>query len=224
MADEYARPVITELTRALAGVGRDAVRGGLVIGSGGNLSARLPGQDEFVVTGAGTWLDRLEDQDFARLRASAGASDDSRTAAGPAPTTELGLHLAAYRSRPDVNAVIHLHPQATLLLDALGESVRLITTDHAFYVRRVGRVPPVRPGTPAVGQAFAAAIGDGTDCVILSHHGIGVVGPDIPTAWRRVANLEEAARLTYRALLLTGGLPGRPIVECPISFAEGDTV
>ena len=132
-----------------------------------------------------------------------------------APSTEVALHLATYRVRPDVNAIVHLHPQLAVLLDALGEPIRLITTDHAFYLRRVARVPFHPPGTVALADAAAAAVADGTNCVILAHHGCSVLGPDIAMAHRRASNLEEAARLTYRALLLTGGLPGRPIPDCP---------
>ena len=60
------RPATTreELLDQLAEVGRMAVDSGLALASGGNLSARLPGADEFVVTGAGTWLDRLTAEDF----------------------------------------------------------------------------------------------------------------------------------------------------------------
>lgn len=210
------------LAEQLALVGRDAVARGLVVGSGGNLSAREPGSDEILVTGAGTWLDRLDRASFVRVAISAGV--DSTSFDSVRATSELGLHLAAYRARPEINAVIHLHPQATVLLDALGERVRLITTDHAYYVRRVATTPVHRPGTPAVGQAAAQALADGTNCVILPHHGCCVVGADLDEAWRRAANLEEAARLTYRALLLTGGLPGRHIVECPVTFDDADTV
>ena len=46
--------------------------------------------------------------------------------------------------------------------------------------------------------------------MILAHHGCSVLGEDLEMAHRRAANLEEAARLTYRALLLTGGRAQRP--------------
>ena len=195
----------------LCALGRAVVAAGLVVGSGGNLSARVPGGQTCWVTGAGTWLDRLEPKDFVEACLHDGASDTGEIA----PSTEVQLHLATYRVRPDVNAVVHLHPQLAVLLDALGEPVRLITTDHAFYLRRVARVPFYPPGTVAMADAAAAAVADGTNCVILAHHGCSVLGPDIAMAHRRASNLEEAARLTYRALLLTGGLPGRPIPECP---------
>ena len=203
---------IAELLAGMCSLGRDAVAAGLVVASGGNLSARLPGADTFWVTAAGTWLDRLTPADFVEVRLADGV------AAGGASTgasTEVALHLATYRVRPDVNAVVHLHPQLAILLDSLGEPIRLITTDHAFYLRRIARTPFHPPNTAGLAAVAAEAVADGTNCVLLAHHGCSVLGPDLTMAHRRAVNLEEAARLTYRALVLTGGLPDRAIVECP---------
>jgi len=71
-------------------------------------------------------------------------------------------------------AVVHLHPQTLVLLDAMGERVRLITTDHAFYLRRVATAPFFPPGHPGVGESAAAAVADGANCVIMAHHGCSV--------------------------------------------------
>jgi L-fuculose-phosphate aldolase len=180
----------------------------LVVGSGGNLSARLPGTDECWVTASGSWLDRLTTADFVRVRITDGTALDR---AAPPPSSELALHLHTYRARVDVHAVVHLHPQSVLLLDALGEPVRLVTTDHAYYLRRVVRVGFHLPGSSALAQAAAAAVADGANCVVLAHHGCSVLGDTVELAHKRVRNLEEAARLTYRALAL--GRPGIP--QCP---------
>jgi L-fuculose-phosphate aldolase len=176
----------------LARVGADVVRAGLVVGSGGNLSVRLPGDDACWVTAAGSWLDRLDAASFVRV----GLDGSS----GGNPSTEVALHLATYRARPEVRAVVHLHPQSVLLLDALGERIRLVTTDHAFYVRRVGVVPFHPPGSVALAEAAAAAAGEGFDCLVLRRHGCSVLAGDVELAHKRALNLEEAARLTYRAL------------------------
>ena len=122
----------------------------------------------------------------------------------------MRLHLATYQVRPDVNAIVHLHPQTAVLLDALGESIRFVTSDHAYYLRRVARVPFFPPNTVEVARAASQAAADGTNCVMLAHHGCSVLGADVAMAYRRASNLEEAARLTYQALLL-----GRPVPQCP---------
>ncbi len=198
-----------------------------MVGSGGNLSARLPGADTCWVTGAGTWLDRLSRASFVRVRLSDGATVPSgdashagtgtmpamrRRAADASPSSEVALHLATYRARPDVTAIIHLHPQTALLLDALGESIRLLTTDHAFYVRRVGTVPFHPPGTAELAEAAAEAARDGINCFVLSRHGCSVLADSVELAHKRAYNFEEAAQLTYRALALgrLAGLTDQP--------------
>ena len=192
------------------------MQAGLVVGSGGNLSARAPGADECWVTAAGTWLDRLDRGSFVRIRTTDGAALDSDAKA--APSSELALHLAMYRARPDVNAVVHLHPQTVLLLDAIGEPIRLVTTDHAFYLRRVATAPFVPPGCPEVGTLAAEACADGTDCVVLSRHGCSVVADSVELAHKRAFYLEEAARLTYGALLL-----GRAVEPLPTDWLNTPT-
>ena len=202
----------------LALAGHTVSRAGLVVGSGGNLSARDPGSQECWVTAAGTFLDRLDRDDFVPVHLDAPANADPAPVAGPAPaqaSSEVALHVATYRVRPDVNAVIHLHPQVVVMLDALGERIRLITTDHSFYVGRVATTPFHPPGTSELAAVAAEAVSDGTNCVVLAHHGCSVVGETVDMALRRAMNLEEAARLTYRALLLTGGIGPRPVPDCP---------
>jgi L-fuculose-phosphate aldolase len=110
---------------------------------------------------------------------------------------------------------VHLHPQAVLLLDALGEPIRLITTDHAYYVRRVVTTPFRLPGGRELALLAAAATGDGTNCVILAQHGCTVLADSIELAHKRALYLEEAARLTYQALAL-GRAAALP--ECPAEF------
>jgi len=208
-----------DLRDQLAHVGYDVVQAGLVVGSGGNLSARIPDEDAIWVTASGTWLERLSRNSFVPVRISDGSPATVGSTPPPRlePTSELALHLALYRARPDVNAVVHLHPQTALLLDALGEHIRIVTTDHAFYLRRVSTVPFRLPGTTEVGALTAAMAADGTDCLVLSHHGSVVMGDSVELAHKRARNLEEAAQLTYRALA-AGRLEN--LRECPEEFLD----
>jgi L-fuculose-phosphate aldolase len=203
-------PEWTGLVEDLVDAGRTLVRAGLALASGGNLSAREPGGAVAAVTARGTWLDRLDPGDFTLVRIADGA-----VVGGAAdPSTELALHLECYRARPDASAIVHVHPQISVLLAALGHPIRTITTDHAAYVGPV-RVAPFRPpGSPELGRE-AAALLDGCDCVVLSHHGCSVVGDSVEMAVRRALNLEEAAKLTYAALLL-----GDTGTVCPPTYRE----
>ncbi len=182
-----------ELLVQLAEVGGMAVARGLVLASGGNLSARLPGEDSFLVTGAGTWLDRLTREDFALL------SLDGEVLEGPAPSSEWKLHARTYRARGDVNAVVHVHPQHAVLVDAMGHRIRVLSLDHAHYVGSIGTVPYAPNGSDELADT-AAEQARRHNCVVLSHHGCSAMGPDVGMAFRRAMNLEEAATATYRML------------------------
>ena len=208
-----------DLRDQLAFVGFDVVQAGLVAGSGGNLSARIPDEDALWITASGSWLGRLSRNTFAAVRISDGSPATVGSTPPPPiePTSEIALHLALYRARPDVNAIVHLHPQTALLLDALGEHIRIVTTDHAYYLRRVSTVPFRLPGSTELAALTAAMAADGTDCLVLSQHGCVVLGDSVELAHKRARNLEEAAELTYRALA-AGRLEN--LRDCPDSFLE----
>jgi len=199
------------LVDQLITVGRKAVAAGLVIGSGGNLSARAPGSDACLVTCSGSWLDELTPEDFSVV----GIADGVVRSGHPKPSSEALLHLATYRVRPDINAIIHLHPQTSVLLDALGHPIRLLTIDHAYYVREVRSTPFIQSGTKELADAGANAVADGCNCVILGHHGCSVLGETIELAHKRAANLEEAARATLTMLQL-----GDTTTACPPEYLE----
>ena len=184
------------LLAQLIDAGRYAVERGLVNASGGNLSARLPEEDGFLVTGTGTWLDRLAAEDFATV------SNAGEHLAGPRPSVEWRLHQRTYEARPDVRAIVHLHPQHAVLVDALGERIRCITLDHAYYLSRVVRIPFLPSGTDELARAAADAVAGGDNALVLGHHGCSALGDSVRMALRRAANIEEAATMTYRLLLL----------------------
>ncbi len=184
-----ADPLVAELVD----VGRDAARRGLVLASAGNLSARIPGQDAFIVTGAGSWFDRLAPADFSVVEFDGTVIDG-----GPTPSSEWRLHARTYQVRPDINCVVHLHPLATVVLDACGVPLRLITLDHAYYLGTVGRVPYNPNGSDELADTSADASRD-CNAIILAYHGCSALGDTIAMAYRRALYLEEAARATMMA-------------------------
>ena len=203
------------LRKQLAHVGAEAVRAGLVVGSGGNLSARAPGSGSCWITAAGSWLDQLRLTEFSLIDLAAGQP----RAGHPCPSSEWRLHTETYLRRPDVNAIVHLHPQTSVLLTALGYDIALITTDHAYYLRQIATVGFDPPGSSELAIAAADAVAGGINALILDHHGCSVLAESVELAYKRAVNLEEAARLTYAALVLAQGQPTR-IPQIPKRFLE----
>ncbi len=184
-----------DLILELSETGRGVVDRGLALASGGNLSARLD-ERTFIVTGSGTWLDSLKPEDFTVMTLAGDV-----VAGNPSPSSEWKLHQRSYQVRPDVNAVVHVHPQHAVLLEALGHPVRMITLDHAYYVRSVGTTPYYPNGSDELADSAAEQASE-HNCIIMGNHGCSALGDTISMAYRRALNLEEAATATYRALLL----------------------
>ena len=188
-----------QLIDELIEVGRDAVSRGLVLASAGNLSARVS-DTEFVVSGSGTWLDRLTPADFVTLTLAADETGAPREG-GAKPSSEWKLHHRAYLARPDITCVLHLHPRTAVVMASLDKPVRLLTLDHAYYVGSIGVTPFYHNGTDELADSAAEALRD-HNCVIMQHHGCSVVADTVEMAYRRALNLEDAAQATALALQL----------------------
>lgn len=202
------------LIENLIAVGRDAVERGLVLASGGNLSARLS-ETTFVVTASGTWLDRLTSADFVELTLDSGEQGIPNHTNAPRPSSEWKLHQRAYLARPDAECVIHLHPRHAVLLASIGREIRLLTLDHAFYVGSIGITPFYHNGSDELADSAAEQLRS-HNCVVMQHHGCSVVGDTVEMTYRRALNLEDAAKATALALQLGDTDTTFP----PESFAE----
>jgi L-fuculose-phosphate aldolase len=200
--------VTDSIREGLIDLGRAVARAGLVVAAGGNIAARTT-EDRMWVTPSGWSLADLSAANLVQV-----SLDGRRLAGAHAPTSELLLHLAALRARPDVAWSVHLHPPMATLLPVLDIPIRTITTDHAFYLRDIATVPYLHPGSAQLANAAGAELA-GADVVLLRHHGCLVVGDTPDLVLSRAVNLEAAAEATYRARLL-----GDDSTECPPQFLE----
>jgi L-fuculose-phosphate aldolase len=198
-----------EAWKILSDLGKRFVDRGLVVGSGGNLSMLLPDKKSFLVTGTGTSLDRLDEDSFAVV-----SLDGTYSSSGTQPSSEYRVHLAAYQTRGDVTICIHLHPQASVLLAALGIETKFVTVDHVYYLRKIVRIPWIRPGTQEIADAVAREIA-GVNVLVLENHGCVVVAGNLELAFSRALNLEEASELTLRSRMV-----GIEPLEVPIAYRE----
>jgi len=172
-------------------LGKNVVGRGLAVGSGGNLSFRVPGTEIFFITGTGTQLDQLDANSFAQVNLQGDHLD------GIKPSSEFRVHLESYKVRSDIDVCIHLHPQASVLMAALNLPIRFLTIDHVYYVRKVVRIPWIRSGTQEIAEATALAVKE-ANVIILENHGCVVLAPTVQLGFSRVLNLEEASELTLR--------------------------
>ena len=118
------------------------------------------------------------------------------------PSSELPMHLAVYRRRADVTAVVHAHPPV-----ATGFAVAGIPLDRAVLaevVTTLGSIPIAEYGTPSTQELADAvdrhiAVHDG---LLLANHGAITVADGLLRAYYKMETIEHFARISVVARLL----------------------
>ena len=132
--------------------------------------------------------------------------DPGGTARDPAlkPTSELPLHLAAYRVRPDIRCVVHTHPTMCVVWSKTGAIFPRDTVGASETLRRAAWTPYHRNGSDELAQACAEQFAQGVDVVMMERHGLSVVAENLDDAFLQTDLAEEAARIAYYWHLLEG--------------------
>src|SRR5450756_3030048 len=96
-------PEERELRQLLAETAIRSYRRGLVHGTGGNVSARVPGRDEVLITPTGVSLELTTVENIVKVDLHANPLVPT---AKHKPSKETGFHCAIYRIRPEINAIV----------------------------------------------------------------------------------------------------------------------
>jgi len=182
---------LLKLKQEIIEAGKKLIRTGLVTGTGGNISARLPGDDKFLITPSGMDYEALVPDDIVLADLDAKVLEGSRK-----PSIETSLHAGIYRNRPDVNAVVHTHSLYASAVAATRNSIPPILDSMVSSIG--GSVDCAEygiPGSPELATATAAALGSKNGALMANHGAVGV-GPDMAKAYAR-AELVERAAITY---------------------------
>ncbi|OSM43845.1 3-oxo-tetronate 4-phosphate decarboxylase [Nesterenkonia sp. PF2B19] len=182
----------SELRRQLVEIGASLFDRGFSVGSAGNLSVRTA--DGFLMTPTNSSLGRLSVDELAEL------DHQWRHMGGPRPSKEVVMHRAIYETRPEAQAVVHLHSTYVTAVSCLAEDGPAIPALTPYFVMRVGRevpkVPYYRPGSAEVDAELRAAASQGP-AVILANHGSIVAGETLESASNAAEELEVSAQLAF---------------------------
>ncbi|MFG3409753.1 class II aldolase/adducin family protein [Streptomyces sp. NPDC048142] len=197
MSEQHPESV-GETWRDLVATARRSAADGLVVGTSGNVSARVG--DLVLVTPSGVPYDRLGPHD------AVGVDLAGRQVLGDlGPTSELPLHLAVYRST-DAAAVVHTHAVHATAVSTLVTEVPLVHYAAALLGGPVRTAAYARYGTPELADAMLGALRDRTGC-LLANHGTVTYGDTLDAAYERTAQLEWLCRLWLTASSVPGRTP-----------------
>lgn len=131
------------------------------------------------------------------------AADGSVDPAQPRPPNELHLHLAIYRARPDIKAVVHGHPQWSTLLTSAGLPYQVVFPQGAV-VGDVGVLDNPRSiSNPEIADQVATILGDGK-AALMKAHGCVTVAEDLLEAAVLAIYLEMNAKRQVECAPLGG--------------------
>ncbi|MCA9128966.1 MAG: aldolase [Planctomycetales bacterium] len=188
-----------ELRERMVQHGKSIYDRGLTAGSSGNLSVRLP--DGMLITPTNSCLGQLDADEIARL------DPLGNLISGKPPSKEVFLHLAYYRSRPQEQALVHLHSTWSVAVSCLNDidPANALPPITAYFVMRVGALPLVpyfAPGDLDLAEAVERAV-KAARAALLANHGPIVGGADLDSAVFAMEELEETAKL----YMMLRGLP-----------------
>ncbi len=195
-----------ELREELLRFGRLTYERRLLVAMDGNLSVRLPSGD-LLCTRAGCHKGFLRDEDLLLVR-----PDGTVKRGEGRPTSEIFMHLACYRQRPDVHAVIHAHPPLCVAFTIASVSLdRCVLPEVVLTLGTIPTAPYKTTGT----ADLAAQIGgyaEEYDAILMDTHGAITMGRDLLEAFCRLETMEHTALVLSTAQGL-GGIKNLPSEE-----------
>jgi len=177
-------------------VGRRMYARGYTASNDGNISARL-GPDRLLMTPKGVCKGFMTPDMMCITDLEGRKLQGDRD-----PSSEILMHLEAYRQRPDVHAVVHAHPPT-----ATGFAVAGIPLDRAVLAEvltTLGSIPIAAYATPSTSELPEAVRKyiKAHDGMLLANHGALAVGADLYSAYFKMETIEHFAKISLVARLL----------------------
>ena len=175
----------------------------MVVANDGNVSARLP-NGNIMITASGVLKGYMTSDQVIEC------DPDGKALDGRKVTTEIKMHVGAYKMRPDVGAVVHAHPIHAVAFSLAGISLAGCVIPEIIVT--MGSIPTAPYGTPSTSDLFdnlKPHLANG-DAVIMERHGVVCVGTDLFDAYKKMEMVEHTAKITHAARTLGGEVKPLP--------------
>ena len=163
---------------------------GLTTASGGNVSFRL--NNVVLITPSGTDKEHIRGKEIGIL-----TFHGKNLTPQLKPSIEIAMHLAVYKARTDVKAIVHAHPHTATSFTSMHRDIDCTLTAEA---RAILGTPAFAPyalmGTEELAEVVAGTAAAPSNVILLENHGIVCLGNDLLMAYNRLEVLEAAAKMT----------------------------
>ena len=185
---------------AVVQAAQQLLRLGLVAATSGNVSMRLEGDEKeglIAVTPAGTDYQTMTPEDIVVVDYDVDVIEGETV-----PSSESLTHVAVYKARSDISAVIHTHSIYASVLAVAGVPLPPILDELVAYLGGPVEVAEYGfPSTEDLGEKAIQAMGE-RNAVFIRNHGVLAAGRDMPDALRACELVERAAQIYIQARAL----------------------
>jgi len=184
-------PTIFEIKKEMVEVGKLMYQKGLVIAKHGNISYKV-NDNEFICTPGGLCKAFLTPDKLVRVNANGESLE-----AGKKPTSEIRMHIAIYKLRPDINCIVHAQPAATTAFAISGVEAKkfVLPSDAATYFGYVPAEAYDKKNHDA--NTLAQYMGDKKQMAYIFHGDSSLsVGDTLYNAFDNIESLEHYCRVS----------------------------
>ncbi|MBW2650790.1 MAG: class II aldolase/adducin family protein [Deltaproteobacteria bacterium] len=172
---------------------------GSVMGSGGNVSVRIEGKKAFAITPSGVPYTKMAPHDICILD-----FEKNRIEGTQEPSMECDMHIAVYKGRPDVNAIVHTHQNKASIFAVINRPIPALFDEVCMNIGEiVDVIPYALSGSLQLAENVAFKLENGCNCYIMQNHGVLCLGHTIEKACLNAELLEKTAAI-YADALSTG--------------------
>lgn len=190
-----------QLCQAVIDYAHQMTAKGLIAGTWGNISVRIPQTELLAITPSGRDYMTLTTEDIAIVNLQG-----EWVGGNHKPSSELPLHLAVYRARQDVGAIIHTHSIYASACAASRKSIPAIIEDVAMMNGGDIEVADYAAnGSAELATNCVRALGD-RQAVLLANHGMIGCGANLKEAMTMCELVEKTAHIYIASHVLGGAV------------------
>jgi L-ribulose-5-phosphate 4-epimerase len=186
------------LRKELSEYSKRSFERGLISGTGGNISVRIPDTDRVLITASGVSLADVE-PDSNILVNLEGTVIESLP--GLIPSKETSFHLVAYQLRSEIGAVVHVHPPYATAYSNKGKPLSLVTVSSRANLKEVPCIECAPAGSKELREFVRGGIQEhpGIRAMLMKEHGILTLGTDLKMAFYLADLVEDTAKIAFIA-------------------------
>jgi L-fuculose-phosphate aldolase len=168
----------------------------LISSVGGNASVILRKKNTVLITPSGSNKKELVSKEIVKVNINGIVLDKGK------PSSETINHIGIYKTRTDINAIVHAHPPFFTGIASSGYTLKAITPEQILLANNITVIDFVVPGKDSVVSLTKAL--EKNNVVIIKNHGVFSIGKDLMECFVRIEILEEVGKMVFAGKLFGG--------------------